>query len=56
MDGMDRTEVLDLIDARLEQGIDEIDAKDVCGTLGIPLPEAREILREFWEDGLLREK
>ena len=42
-----------MIAARVDQGIVNVDVKDVVTTLKIPENEAREILQDLEEDGYL---
>ena len=53
MDEKNREDTIELIAARVDQGIKIVDVKDVVTTLKIPENEAREILQDLEEDGYL---
>lgn len=53
MDEKNREDTIELIAARVDQGIVNVDVKDVVTTLKIPENEAREILQDLEEDGYL---
>ncbi len=54
MDEKNREDTIELIAARVDQGIEIVDVKDVVTTLKIPENEAREILQDLEEDGFIR--
>ena len=54
MDEKNREDTIELIAARVDQGIVNVDVKDVVTTLKIPENEAREILQDLEEDGFIR--